>query len=63
MAFDWNDNPLGGIKIEMPDSCNSKNHLFDLVVWGMCLPCGKTLGLVEVDQPVFKRLKVMEESV
>jgi hypothetical protein len=57
MAYDWNDNPLKNVKVDVPEFCKDRNHLGGLLIRGYCPSCLRTISLPNDDTKVFERLE------
>lgn len=61
MAFDYQSNPLRGVKVEVPETCPDGQHYGNLLIWGECGSCKKAWGLG--DGKVFEKLDELKQSV
>lgn len=64
MAFNRNDNPLNGVRVEVSETpCSKKEHYVDMLIWGACSKCNQTFGFAIEDELVFTRAEKIKQSL
>lgn len=56
------DNPLNGVKVEMPNRCAGREHWIGLMLFGWCSQCRRSIGYVREDAKVFSRLEQLQKA-
>ena len=61
MAYHPNDNPLKNVRVERITSCEDRNHIVNLLIWGGCTKCRQVLPVPGETVRVFERLNQMKK--